>query len=58
MDPRSRKWTIRSTALTAAGIVCFLLYLPTQSMFYVVIAVLFMVAATAASIAGYRRKER
>jgi hypothetical protein len=57
MDPRSRPWTIRSTALAAGGAVCFLLYLPTASPFYVVLAVLLMVAATVAAFIGIRRNE-
>ena len=58
MDPRSRPWTIRSTALAVAGVVCFLLYVPTGSWWYVALGILLMLGATAASVTAIRKGEK
>jgi hypothetical protein len=55
---RSRPWSTRSTALTAAGVVCFLLYLPTKSAWCIVLAALLMGAGTIAAVLGIRNHER
>jgi hypothetical protein len=58
MDPRSRPWTIRSTALAVTGVVCFLLYVPTASPLYIVLGVLFLVGSTAAALFANKKGEK
>jgi uncharacterized protein (DUF58 family) len=58
VDPRSRPWTIRSAALCVTGVISFLLYVPTQTWWYVALGVLFLAAATVASVTANRRGEK
>jgi FtsH-binding integral membrane protein len=41
-----------------AGVVCFLLYVPTDSWWYVALGILLMLGATAASVTAIRKGEK